>query len=142
MFREKIMGLITVSASILTLFGIIVAVGVVYNSARVAFQERLWELACLRVLGFTRSEVANILFTELAISLLVSVPIGLFLAKTGIAFLLTSRSNESFSIPPVIHPDTMALAVLIVIVTALISGWIVKRRIDNLDLVSALKTRD
>lgn len=142
MFREKIMGLITVSATILTLFGILVAVGVVYNSARVAFQERTWELASLRVLGFSRAEVGNILFTELAIELLISIPFGLFLAHTGISYLLTSRSNESFSIPPVINPDTMALAALIVISTALLSGWAVKRRIDNLNLVAALKTRD
>lgn len=142
MFRDKIMGLITVSATILTLFGIIVAVGVVYNSARVALQERTWELASLRVLGFSRWEVANILFTELALELFVSIPIGLYLAHTGITWLLTARSNESFSIPPVINPDTMAVAALIVIATAFLSGWVVKKRIDHLNLVSALKTRD
>lgn len=142
MFRDKIMGLITISATILTLFGIIVAVGVVYNSARVALQERTWELASLRVLGFSRWEVANILFTELALELFVSIPIGLYLAHAGITWLLTARSNESFSIPPVINSDTMALSALIVIATALLSGWVVKQRIDHLDLVSALKTRD
>jgi len=142
MFRDKIMGLITVSATILTLFGIMVAVGVVYNSARVALQERAWELASLRVLGFSRQEVSNILFAELVLELFVSIPIGLLLARIGISWLLAARSNESFSIPPVINSDTLALAVLIVIVTAFLSGLVVKRRIDNLNLVSALKTRD
>jgi putative ABC transport system permease protein len=31
----------------------------VYNSARIGLQERAWELASLRILGFTRAEVAR-----------------------------------------------------------------------------------
>jgi len=55
-FFDKIAGLIFVSAGILTVFAVIIAVGVVYNSARIGLQERAWELASLRVLGFTRAE--------------------------------------------------------------------------------------
>jgi putative ABC transport system permease protein len=41
---DKIANLVLVSAGILSLFGIIIAVGIVYNSARVGLQERAWEL--------------------------------------------------------------------------------------------------
>ena len=66
-----------VSAGILTAFAVIIAVGVVYNSARIGLQERAWELASLRVLGFTRAEVARILFGEFMVEIGDGIPIGL-----------------------------------------------------------------
>ena len=47
----------------------VIAVGVVYNSARIALGERYWELASLRVLGFTRGEVSTFLLGELALEI-------------------------------------------------------------------------
>ena len=79
-FLEKIAGLVFVSAGILTTFAVIITVGVVYNSARISLQERAWELASLRVLGFTRGEVAGILFGEFAIEIALGIPIGLVLS--------------------------------------------------------------
>ena len=58
-FLDKIAGLVMVTAGVLTTFAIIIAVGVVYNSARIGLQERAWELASLRILGFTPAEVAR-----------------------------------------------------------------------------------
>ena len=75
-FLDKIAGLVFVSAGVLTLFAVIITVGVMYNSARIGLQERAWELASLRVLGFTRAEVAGILFGEFAIEVALGVPIG------------------------------------------------------------------
>ena len=49
------------------MFAGVIAVGVVYNNARIALAERAWELASLRVLGFTRAEVSALLLGELAI---------------------------------------------------------------------------
>ena len=76
-FLDKIAGLVFVSAGVLTLFAVIITVGVMYNSARIGLQERAWELASLRVLGFTRADVAGILFGEFAIEVALGVPIGL-----------------------------------------------------------------
>ena len=46
-------------------FASIIAIGVVYNAARIALSDRARELATLRVLGFTRGEVSAILLGEL-----------------------------------------------------------------------------
>jgi putative ABC transport system permease protein len=141
-FDEKIAGLVIVSAIVLTLFGLIIAIGVVYNTARVALQERAWELASLRVLGFTRAEVSGILFAELGVQMLVAVPSGLFLAQQIVAALLALRDNESFQIPPVISDPTYAIAAAVVLAGGAGSAVLVRRRIDRLDLVAVLKTRD
>ncbi|CCE06769.1 conserved membrane hypothetical protein [Bradyrhizobium sp. STM 3843] len=141
-FLEKIAGLVFVSAGILTVFAGIITVGVVYNSARISLQERAWELASLRVLGFSRGEVASMLFVEFAAEIALAIPIGLALSHEIIALIARFHSNESFQIPPVIEPRTYLIAAGVVLVAAAASAAIVRRRVDQLDLVAALKTRE
>jgi putative ABC transport system permease protein len=141
-FLDKIADLVLVSAGILTAFAVIIAVGVVYNSARIGFQERAWELASLRVLGFTRAEVARILLAEFAIEILLAIPIGIALSQGIVNLLARFHSNESFQIPGVIGARTFAAACVIVIAAAAASAYAVRRRIDRIDLVAVLKTRD
>ena len=141
-FLDKIAGLVFVMAGILTAFAVIIAVGVVYNSARIGLQERAWELASLRVLGFTRSEVGHILFGEFTVAVLLGVPLGALLSQVIIGVIARFHSNESFRIPPIIEPRTYLAAAGIVIAATLVSAYVVRRRIDRLDLVSVLKARD
>ena len=142
LFDETIAGMIIVGAVILAGFGLLIAVGVVYNSARVAFQERAWELASLRILGFTRREVATILLSELAFELLVAIPIGLVVGYGLIQMIVSLRVGELFQVPVVIEPASYATAALVVLGVAAASAFVVRRRIDTLDLVTVLKTRD
>jgi putative ABC transport system permease protein len=141
-FLEKIAGLVFVSAGILTAFAAIITVGVVYNSARTSLQERAWELASLRVLGFTRGEVASILFTEFAIETALAIPIGLWLSHRIIALIARFHSNDSFQIPPVIEPRTDLIAAGVVLAATAISTFVVRKRVDRLNMVAALKTRE
>jgi putative ABC transport system permease protein len=141
-FLDKVAGLVFVAAGVLTAFGAIIAVGVVYNSARIGLQERAWELASLRVLGFTRSEVADILFNEFALEVAVGVPAGLAVARAIVGIIARFHSNESFQIPAVIEPRTYALAAIVVAAAATVSALLVRRQLDRLDLVAVLKTRD
>jgi putative ABC transport system permease protein len=141
-FDEKIAGMIVVSAIVLTAFGLIIAVGVVYNSARIALQERAWELASLRILGFSRAEVSRILLAELGIEMLIAIPLGLAMAQGIVGLLLGLRDTETFRIPAVISTATFATAALAVVAAGVGCALLVRRRIDRLDLVAVLKTRD
>jgi putative ABC transport system permease protein len=141
-FDEVIAGMVLGIALVLTGFGVIIAVGVVYNGARVALQERGWEMASLRGLGFTPQEVARLLLAELALSVLVAVPIGLALAQWIVGLILGARDNEIFDIPATIGAGTFAAAALVVLGAATASALAVRRRIARLDLVAALKAKD
>jgi putative ABC transport system permease protein len=141
-FDDTVVGLVATGAFILAGFGVLIAAGVVYNSARVAFQERAWELASLRILGYTSFEVSVILLTELAVELIVALPLGLLLGKQFVELLISAKSSESFSIPPIIEPSTYAMSALVILSAAIATAFLVRRKIDKLDLVSVLKTRD
>lgn len=122
--------------------GIVINFGVVYNAARVALSERGRELASLRVLGFTRGEVSYILLGELALLIAFAIPLG-FLVGNGLVWYMGSQlTSDLFRIPIVVSPATYALAAGAMLVSALLSAVIVRRRIAKLDLIEVLKTRE
>lgn len=127
---------------VLTVFAATIAVGIVYNSARISLAERAWELASLRVLGLTRGEVSALFLGELAVLLLAGIPIGCVLGYGLAALIVALTHGEAFTIPLVILPSTYAYAALIVIAAGIVSALIVRHRIDHLDLVAVLKTRE
>jgi putative ABC transport system permease protein len=141
-FRETSARNILVFTAVLSALAATIAVGVVYNNARIALAERSWELASLRVLGMTRGEVSGLLLGELALELLVALPIG-WVAGYWMSFAITEMIRpETFSIPLIIQPRTYAYASAIVLAAGVASALIVRRQIDRLDLVAVLKTRD
>jgi len=125
-----------------TVFAVIIAFGVIYNSARIALTERGRELASLRVLGFTRAEIAYILLGELGFLTLVAIPLGLWLGEWMCYYIAHTMQNDLFRVPVVLVPQTYAFAAAVVLVSALLSGLAVRRRLDQLDLIAVLKTAE
>jgi putative ABC transport system permease protein len=124
------------------LFSSVIAFGVVYNAARVSLSERSRELASLRVLGFTRGEISFILLGELAVVILLAIPLGLLLGYAFAGALVAAFNTELYRFPLVITPRTYAYAATAVLVAATLSGLAVRSRLDHLDLVAVLKTRE
>jgi len=124
------------------LFGALIAIGVVYNSARISLSERARELASMRVLGFTKAEVAGVLLGELAVVTFIALPLGCFLGFLLASFMVQQFSNELYRLPLIIYPSTYGRSVIVVALSAVVTGFLVARRVNNLDLVAVLKTRE
>ena len=122
--------------------GILITVGVTYNAARIQLSERAHELASLRVLGFTRGEVAYVLVGEIALLSLLAVPVGWWLGYGFAALTAQGLSTEFAEIPLVVSRATYAFATLLVLAAAAGSVWAVRRRLDRVDIVSALKQKE
>lgn len=141
-FKETIDRSMTISIGTLMVFAIIIAVGMIYNGARIALSERARELSTLRVLGYTRHEITFILLGEQALITLFALPFG-FLAGYGLcAVLAAAMRTELYRLPLVVLPSSYAWAFLIVLISAIASGLLVSRRIAQLDIVSVLKARE
>jgi putative ABC transport system permease protein len=131
-----------VFSGIFTLFAVAMAVGIVYNAARIALSERAWELASLRVLGMTRAEVSIVLLAPLALELLLALPLGIA-AGWGLAHVLMQlMSSDMIDFPVVIATSTYASALLMVLLAGLASALLVRREVDRFDLVAVLKVRE
>jgi putative ABC transport system permease protein len=133
---------VRIMSTLLTAFAAVISIGVVYNNARIALAERGWELASLRVLGFTRAEVSALLLGELAISIAVALPLGMLLGWGLVHAVSGLLASDQFFFPVAIQPRTYAWAALCVVAAGVASALVVRRRIDRLDLVAVLKTRE
>jgi putative ABC transport system permease protein len=141
-FNKTIGRTVGTSTGILIFFACIIAFGVIYNGARIALSERGRELASLRVLGFTRREVAVMLLGEQSVLVLLALPTGWTLGY-GLSWLITrSIDTELMRLPLIISGKTIAQASLIILGAAFLSGLLVARRIRRLDLIEVLKTRE
>ena len=129
-------------AFFITLFAGSIAVSVVYNSARISLSERSRELASLRVLGFTRGEISYILLGELALLTLAAIPLGFLLGHALSLYIVEGIQTDLFRIPMVSSPKTYAFSATVVLVAAVISALMVRRKLDRLDLVEVLKTKE
>ena len=120
----------------------IIAFGIVYNTARIAYAESAHDLASLRVLGFTKGEAAFVLLGELGAVVLIALPLGA-LAGYGLTFAIAEGfSTDLYQIPASFSPSALGQSGLAVIAAAVISGWMVKRDSDRAELVLALKSRE
>ena len=139
-FRDTMAEHMNLSVFINVIFAGIIAFGVVYNSARVSLSERSRELASLRVLGFTRAEISLILLGETAILTTVALPVGAAIGYLFGELIMAVFTNEVYRLAFVVSPATIALTWLTVIGATVLSGLLVRRRLDRLDLVGVLKT--
>jgi putative ABC transport system permease protein len=127
---------------VLTLFAVTIAVGIVYNNARVALSLRSRDLASLRVLGFTRGEISRILLGELGLQVLLAIPLGVLLGRWLTSLVIGVVHPERYRFPLVLSSRTYATAVLVVVAASALSALLVRRRLDRLDLIAVLKTRE
>lgn len=140
--RDTMAQQILIFAGITTLLAGTIAFGVVYNTARVTLSERSRELASLRVLGFTRGEAGFILLGELGFLTILSLPMGAAMGRGLSMFFMRSMETDIFRIPLVLEPRTYAYAAVVILVSSLLSGIVIRRKINRLDLVGVLKTRE
>jgi putative ABC transport system permease protein len=115
------------------IFACIIAFGVVYNTARISLSERGRELATLRVIGFTRGEISGILLGELALLTLTAIPIGMVVGYGFAALIVWAFESELY---------TYGFAAAVTMFASLLSGLVVRRRLDRLDLVAVLKSKE
>ncbi|WP_085124323.1 ABC transporter permease [Tistlia consotensis] len=123
-------------------FAATLSVGVTYNSIRIALSERARELATLRVLGFSRWEISYILLGEIGLLTWLAIPLGCLLGFALAWYLTSAFGSELFRVPLVILDATYGKAALIALASTVACAAVVRRRLDHLDLIAVLKTRE
>jgi putative ABC transport system permease protein len=141
-FEQTISESFNISLVTMLGFAVVIAFGIVYNSARVALSERGRELASLRVLGFTKREVATMLLGEQGVLAFVSLPVA-FLVGWTLCWLVSVRfDSDLFRIPVRIEVTSFLFGALVIAVAGVMSAFAVRSRIGQLDLIEVLKTRE
>lgn len=142
MFHSLYADMLLLMALMLIGFASVIAIGVVYNTVMVALAERSWELASLRVLGFTQGEVFQMLLVELTLQIIVAIPFGVLLGYYMNSAMLAGLPEDQYHFPIILQPYAVASCAGILIASAAVSSFLVWQRIKKLDLVSVLKVRE
>ncbi len=126
----------------LVIFAGIISFAVIYNVTTVALTERQRELASLRVLGFSASEVGRIVYLEnfllAGIGLLLGFPAGMAICK----LLVRAYDTELYRLPYHLEHRTFYITAGMITVFVLFSNFAVRHKIRNLDMVEVLKARE
>lgn len=141
-FEEQLAEGILIASGFLLGFACVIAIGVIYNAARISLSERGRELASLRVMGFHRREVALLLLGEQALVVALAIPLG-WLIGYGLSYAIAAGlQTDIYRIPFIAEPRTYLWSGVLIILAAIASGWVVRRRLDRIHLVEVLKTRE
>lgn len=121
------------------LFAAFIAFGVSYNSALIAYTERARDLATMRVMGFSRRELAAILLTEIGVITLLAIPIGIPLGYAFCYWTTTVIDTESHRFPLIVHRDTFFYGIIILCISIAVSSFAVLRLLRQIDILAVLK---
>ncbi|MEZ4329945.1 MAG: ABC transporter permease [Polyangiales bacterium] len=141
-FAEQSGRSMDVFALVIALFAAAITIGVVYNNARITLNARQRDLASMRILGFTKAEIGAVLLGELTLQVGLALPFGLWLGRKMLDGMMSNVDPEAFRMPAVIDSSSYATAAVVTVVASLVAGYIVRRRLDSLDLIGTLKTRE
>ncbi len=73
---------------------------------------------------------------------LLAQPLGWLLGTGLAAAMVAGFESDLYSIPLVLNRPTFAWASLVVLIAAAVSALVVRRRLDNLNLIEVMKTRE
>lgn len=141
-FDEQSAAAMGVFTMIMTIFSSVIAIGVVYNNARVSLSQRTRDLASLRVLGFSKREISTILFGEQAVQVALAIPLGLVIGYYMAVGMMSGVDPEAYRFPIRVSTRTYLYAVFVTVVSAIVSALILRGKIKRLDLIAVLKTRE
>jgi len=141
-FRRTMEETMVFWTTVATVFAVVIAAGVVYNGARITLADLSRELASMRVLGFTRAEISTVLLGEIALVTLFALPVGLIGGRWLCGFISRAVQTDLYRIPLILEPHTYAFAAAVIVMSSAASAMLVRRRLDRLDLVAVLKTRE
>lgn len=141
-FNETFSRQVLVFTSFFAGFAILLAIGIVFNTARIALAERSWELASLRVLGFTYMEVFRLVMGGIIIELCIGIPLGILMGF-GLSSLSTYLMPTEFvRLPLFIKPNTYGISIVVIMGTTAVTSLIIYNRIKRLNLIAVLKSFD
>ncbi len=131
-----------VSIGIMILASGLLAFAVIYNITTINIFERRRELATLKVLGFTSSEMRQLVFNENLIITVLAMGCGLLVGGHLLNYLCQSAGTDNINFPAVINGPSYILASALVMFFSISANLILMNKIHDINMVEALKSSE
>lgn len=136
----NILSSILVMTNTVKIFAILLAVIVLYNLAILNYRERMRDIATLKVLGFSRFEIAKSLIIEIMALTILGVGVGLALGMPMEILVLMTNETPVVDFLYVVWPLTYVIATLITLGTAFIVNLYLTNMTNKIPMVESLKS--
>ena len=137
---EQLLQTLDISTGIISLFGILLGLAIVYNSSVMNMSDRRREIGYMRAIGFSSNEISRLLFRENIIYLIFGTILGLPFGRQLVGAYMKSVENDLYTLPIIIYPRTYVLATVGGIIFILIAHFLSTKEIKKMDLVEVLKS--
>ena len=127
---------------ILVVAAALLAYIVLYNLTNINVEERIREIATLKVLGFTRKETYAYIFREILITVVLGCVLGLVLGVFLEGFVVTSAEVDQAMFGRIIHPESYVLSFVLTIVFACLVLFLMRGKLARIDMVESLKSTE
>lgn len=118
----------------------LLAVVVLYNLTNININERLREIATIKVLGFTARETGMYVFKENLVLCAMGTVLGLGMGKLLLAFVMDKIRVDLVWFQPRLLPLSYLWAVILTMLIAVLVDLFFYRRLDKINMAEALKS--
>ena len=138
---RDLMALTYLFIALMLAFSVIMAIALVYNMVSVSLAERTGEVAALRANGVGHRFIRRTVTTENLLTMLAGIVpgtiVGLLLARS----FLQQFDTDSITFDFVLHGRSLALAIGLVLVSAIVAQWPGLRALRRLNIASVVRER-
>jgi putative ABC transport system permease protein len=127
---------------VLTVSAAALAFIVLYNLTNINVDERIREIASLKVLGFTRREIHAYVFREIVLIALLGDLLGLVAGSWLETFVITTAEVDYVMFGRIIHTSSYLYAFILTMVFTVMALLMMRRKLDRIDMVESLKSVD
>lgn len=138
-YRESL-AVVNRVVAILIVAAALLAFIVLYNLTNINIEERIREIASLKVLGFTRHEVDAYVFREIALLAIFGALFGLVLGTYLEGFVVQTAEIDLVMFGRAIHAPSYWFAFGLTLVFSLLVYVAMRPKLKNIDMVESLKS--
>lgn len=130
---NKIMVVLIVVATLL-------AVVILYNLTTINVSERLRELSTIKVLGFYDGEVTMYIYRETMVLTALGILVGFAMGVWFRNYIINVVPPDNVMFDPAFAPYVFVIPLVIVVAITVVLGFVVNRRLRDVDMLEALKS--
>ena len=118
----------------------LLAITVLYNLTNININERVREIATIKVLGFNANETGAYVFKENMILTVAGSLIGLVLGKLMLVFVMTQIKIDAVWFKAVIMPNSYLISAVLTLFAAVIVDFVFYFKLQKINMAEALKS--
>lgn len=125
---------------VLILVAVLLGVVILYNLTNINVSERIRELSTIKVLGFFDKEVTLYIYRETIILTLIGILTGFLTGDWLYKYIITVVPPDEVMFNPALSLRAFAVPFVLISLITLILGFVINRRLRNVDILDALKS--